>query len=107
MEGVDPGRSDAPLVLVVDDEASVREALERALRLEGFAVSTAGGGREALEQVEASSPSVVVLDVTMPDLDGIAVVKEMALAGLMWPSTAAILSGVHTVPGAYAAGFSK
>ena len=50
-------RSD-PLVLVVDDEASVRQALERALRLEGFAVSTAAGGREALDAVAQRPPAV-------------------------------------------------
>src|SRR5205814_523071 len=61
----------APLVLVVDDEASVRQALERALRLEGFAVETAAGGREAIEAVSRRPPAVVVLDVTMPDLDGV------------------------------------
>ena len=60
-----------PLVLVVDDEASVRQALERALRLEGFAVVTAAGGQEALEAVAQRPPAVIVLDVTMPDLDGV------------------------------------
>ncbi len=74
-----------PLVLVVDDEASVRQALERALRLEGFAVSTAAGGREALEQVAGERPAVVVLDVTMPDMDGIAVVKRLRADGLDLP----------------------
>jgi len=82
---LDPSRSDEPLVLVVDDEASVREALERALRLEGFAVSTAGGGREALDQVASAAPAVVVLDVTMPDLDGIAVVKRLRSSGVDVP----------------------
>jgi DNA-binding response OmpR family regulator len=83
MGGVD--RNAEPLVLVVDDEASVRQALERALRLEGFAVSTAGGGREALEAVAARPPAVVVLDVTMPDLDGIQVVKRMRASGVDVP----------------------
>ena len=74
-----------PLVLVVDDEASVREALERALRLEGFAVQTAGGGRAALEAVRARPPAVIVLDVTMPDLDGVAVVRRLRADGLDVP----------------------
>ena len=83
MGGVD--RNAEPLVLVVDDDQSVREALERALRLEGFAVATAAGGREALEQVAERPPSVMVLDVTMPDLDGIQVVKRLRADGLDLP----------------------
>ena len=74
-----------PLVLVVDDEARVRQALERALRLEGFAVSTASGGRAALEEVAQRPPAVVVLDVTMPDLDGVAVVRRLRADGLDVP----------------------
>jgi len=74
-----------PLVLVVDDEATVRQALERALRLEGFAVSTAAGGRAALEEVEARPPAVVVLDVMMPDLDGVSVVRRMRADGVDVP----------------------
>ena len=77
-------RSD-PLVLVVDDEATVRQALERALRLEGFAVSTASGGREALEAVAQRPPAVIVLDVTMPDLDGVSVLKRMRADGVDVP----------------------
>ena len=64
-----------PLVLVVDDEATVRQAHERALKLEGFAVSTAAGGHAALEEVAARPPAVVVLDVMMPDLDGVSEAK--------------------------------
>jgi DNA-binding response OmpR family regulator len=81
------GRSNghAPLVLVVDDEAMVRDALERALRLEGFAVSTAAGGREALAEVKLRPPSVVVLDVTMPDLDGVSVLRRWRAEGLDVP----------------------
>ncbi|MEA2450340.1 MAG: two-component system, OmpR family, response regulator PrrA [Thermoleophilaceae bacterium] len=79
------GRSNEPLVLVVDDEAMVREALERALRLEGFAVSTAAGGREALAEVKLRPPAVVVLDVTMPDLDGVSVLRRWRAEGLDVP----------------------
>jgi DNA-binding response OmpR family regulator len=74
-----------PQVLVVDDEPSVRQALERALRLEGFAVSTAAGGHAALEAVAERPPSVIVLDVTMPDLDGVSVVRKLRAAGLDVP----------------------
>ncbi len=72
-------------VLVVDDEASIRESLERALRLEGFAVETADGGRAALAAVARRPPAVVVLDVTMPDLDGVAVLRRLRADGIDVP----------------------
>ena len=74
-----------PLVLVVDDEASVRQALERALALEGFSVTTADGGRAALDAIAARPPAVIVLDVAMPDLDGVSVVRRLRAAGLDVP----------------------
>jgi DNA-binding response OmpR family regulator len=74
-----------PLILVVDDEPSVRQALERALRLEGFGVQTADGGRAALDAIAAQPPAAVVLDVTMPDLDGVSVVKRMRAGGVDVP----------------------
>jgi DNA-binding response OmpR family regulator len=55
------------------------------LRLEGFAVETASGGRAALEAVARRPPSVVVLDVTMPDLDGVSVVKRLRADGVDVP----------------------
>jgi len=77
--------SAAPLVLVVDDEAAIRTALDRALRLEGFAVRTAAGGREALAAVEAEPPAVIVLDVAMPDLNGRAVAARLRARGIETP----------------------
>ena len=74
-----------PLVLVVDDEPSVRQSLERALALEGFSVETAAGGREALDAVARRPPAVIVLDVTMPDLDGVSVVKRLRALGVDVP----------------------
>jgi DNA-binding response OmpR family regulator len=74
-----------PNVLVVDDDDAIRIALERALGLEGFVVSTVGGGRAALSCVEQDLPDVIVLDVAMPDLDGVSVTKALRGQGLQLP----------------------
>jgi DNA-binding response OmpR family regulator len=80
------GVTDAsPLVLVVDDDDAIREALERALRLEGFAVETAPGGRAALAAVARRPPAAVVLDVTMPDLNGRTVCARLRADGIRLP----------------------
>src|SRR6185369_310872 len=63
-----PGQ--VPLVLVVDDDATVRELMERFLVKEGFAVVTAAGGLEALSRARELGPAAVTLDIMMPDLDG-------------------------------------
>ena len=74
-----------PLVLVVDDDAAIREALERALRLEGFGVETVGGGRAALAAVASRPPAAIVLDVGMPDLNGRAVCARLRADGVRTP----------------------
>jgi DNA-binding NtrC family response regulator len=66
----------ASTVLVVDDEKNIQLTLSRALQMEGYAVETAGGGREALEKIAALPVDVVVMDVRMPDLDGLAVLER-------------------------------
>ncbi|ACG74632.1 two component, sigma54 specific, transcriptional regulator, Fis family [Anaeromyxobacter sp. K] len=63
-------------VLVVDDERNIQVTLSRALSMEGYAVETASGGREALEKIAALPVDVVVMDVRMPDLDGLAVLQR-------------------------------
>ena len=77
--------SEGPTVLVVDDDESIRVALERALRLEGFAVQSAGGGLEALELVDRDPPAVMVLDVTMPDISGVTVTARLRARGVDVP----------------------
>jgi two-component system, OmpR family, response regulator MprA len=62
-------------VLVVEDDARVREAVARALRLEGYDVHTATDGNDALVQIDDLAPDVVVLDVLMPGTDGLAVCR--------------------------------
>jgi DNA-binding response OmpR family regulator len=74
-----------PAVLVVDDDASIRAALERALRLEGFAVEVAEGGHRALEAAEHRPPDVIVLDVVMPDISGVTVTRRLRARGLEVP----------------------
>jgi two-component system response regulator MprA len=70
-----------PRVLVVDDDPRILEALRRALTLKGFAVSTAEGGEPALSLLGLGSPDVLVLDVAMPDVDGIEVCRRLREAG--------------------------
>jgi DNA-binding response OmpR family regulator len=76
---------ESPEVLVVDDEPAIRRALERALRLEGFTVRTASGGKAALEAVANDAPDVIVLDIAMPDLDGVAVTNRLRADGIDVP----------------------
>jgi DNA-binding response OmpR family regulator len=70
-----------PLVLVVDDEPAIRVALERALRLEGFAVLTAADGEAALAAIAAQPPAAIVLDVVLPGIDGHTVAARLRAAG--------------------------
>jgi CheY-like chemotaxis protein len=75
-----------PLILVVDDDATVRELVERHLERSGFAVVTANGGQEGLRLVRELRPAAVTLDIMMPDLDGwtvLAAIKgDPELAGI-------------------------
>jgi two-component system response regulator MprA len=72
-------------VLVVDDDPPVRRMLERTLAAEGYAVTAAADGGAALVEVERSTPDVVVLDVAMPGLDGLAVCRRLRRRGLAVP----------------------
>jgi len=58
------------LVLVIDDEASIRQSLNGALKDEGYRVATATSGREGIEALRSERPDVVLLDIGMPKLDG-------------------------------------
>jgi DNA-binding response OmpR family regulator len=66
-----------PVVLVVDDEAPIREVVRRYLQAEGVEVVEAADGPTALEMFEAHRPDVVVLDVMLPGLDGIEVLRRL------------------------------
>jgi two-component system, OmpR family, response regulator MprA len=64
-------------VLIVDDDAGVRRMLARSLEAEGYAVSLAADGGGALVEIERSAPDVILLDVTMPGVDGLGVARRV------------------------------
>jgi two-component system, OmpR family, response regulator MprA len=68
-------------ILVVDDDRAVRDALRRVLTLAGYEVQAAEGGAEAIEAVVQAVPDAVVLDVGMPDVDGLEVCKRLRMLG--------------------------
>ena len=68
-------------VLVVDDEQAVRESLRRSLAFNGYKVSLAGDGGEALEVIRAEEPDLVILDVMMPNVDGLETCRFLRSSG--------------------------
>jgi two-component system OmpR family response regulator len=72
---------DGARVLVVDDEPNITELVAMALRYEGFTVKTAATGRSALTAVSQFSPALVILDVMLPDIDGLEVLRRLNTAG--------------------------
>ena len=68
-------------ILIVDDEPALRQAISRALALEGYDVDEAGGGADALERLADGGADAVVLDVVMPHPDGLEVARRLRGAG--------------------------
>jgi len=72
-----PEPTEAPRVLVVDDEAHITELLTMGLELSGFVVESAASGRAGLDAVARQRPDLIVLDVMLPDLDGFEVARRL------------------------------
>ena len=72
-------------ILVVDDDAPIRRMLARTLEAEGYAVEAAADGGAALAAVERSVPDLLVVDVTMPGVDGLALCRRLRSKGLAVP----------------------
>ncbi len=68
-------------VLIVDDKENIRSSLRNAFRLEGFRAEVAAGGRQALEAVEAGGIDLIILDLQMPDMNGMEVLRELRQRG--------------------------
>jgi two-component system, OmpR family, response regulator MprA len=69
--------SRAPRVLVVEDDEDIAQALQRSLRMEGYEVHTVADGRAALEHERAFAPDLVILDLGLPELDGLEVARSL------------------------------
>jgi two-component system response regulator MprA len=72
-------------ILVVDDDPAVRDSLARTLRFEGYQVETADDGHEALDAVRAGEPDAMILDVSMPRLDGLNTCRQLRGEGMLVP----------------------
>lgn len=70
-----------PVVLLVDDDPAIRRTVAAGLELEGFDVVPASGGRAALEAAARVNPAVILLDLSMPDLDGLEVLERLRAGG--------------------------
>jgi two-component system response regulator MprA len=77
----EPTPSRRATVLVAEDDRAVRDALVRTLRVEGYDVEAATDGAQTLDAIEASSPDLVVLDVMMPQIDGLTVCRRIRAGG--------------------------
>ncbi len=82
--------STQPLILVADDEARITKLISVVLSEEGFRVVTATSGKEALKKAEELRPDVVLLDMVMPDLDGLEVMSQLRLR---WPVPIILVTG--------------
>ncbi|TMM10828.1 MAG: response regulator transcription factor [Actinobacteria bacterium] len=79
------GDGPAQRILVVDDEESIVDAVATSLRYEGFDVARASTGRAALASAQEQPPDLIVLDVMLPDLDGLEVTRRLRQDGLRVP----------------------
>ena len=89
-----------PLVLVVEDDPSVRGLLQTLLSAEGYEVTTASDGLAGLVKASSTHPSLVLLDLMMPDLGGVRVLEELREDPALAETPVIVVTGkVEAVPG--------
>ncbi|NMQ18082.1 response regulator transcription factor [Candidatus Competibacter phosphatis] len=88
--------SDEPVVYLLDDEPEMRKALTRLLRAQGLAVQSFASARELLAQAPPKGPACLVLDVAMPEMDGLQVQERLRERGVDLPIV--FLSGRGDIP---------
>lgn len=83
--------SGSPLVLIVDDDRSIRRVLETGLRARGYRTCVAATGQEGIDAAALEGPDVVILDLALPDLDGVDVCRRIR----EWSSVPVIVLSAH------------
>src|SRR4030088_1918457 len=83
--------SNGPRVLIVDDEPQIRRSLRVALRANGYEVEEAATGQAALDLVATRPPELMILDLSLPDLDGVQVCKQLR----EWTQLPVIILSAH------------
>jgi two-component system KDP operon response regulator KdpE len=81
----------APLILVIEDDPQIRRFLRATLTDHGYAYLAAAGGQEGLKQVALQHPDLIILDLGLPDLDGVEVIHQLRA----WASTPIIVLSVR------------
>src|SRR5215831_21072233 len=89
-------RDDAPLVAVIDDDEATCRAVARFLGTEGYRVRTYTTAREYLDETDAASPACVLVDIRMPGLDGLDLIRTMRGDGGEVPTV--FMTGTGDIP---------
>jgi FixJ family two-component response regulator len=90
-----------PLIVIIDDDDAICRALARFLRAEGFRVRTYSTPHAYLDESDALSPSCALIDIRMPDIDGLALLRLIRGSGIDVPTIFMTATGdVHTIVGA-------
>ena len=69
--------SESRLILVIDDDSAIREAVSTKLNLAGFETMATGSGQEAFELIEKRTPNLIILDLGLPDIDGVTICQRI------------------------------
>ena len=82
-------------ILIIDDEASIRQSLSGALSDEGYKVMSAPNAAQGIELLRKNNPDVVLMDIWMPDMDGLTALNEIKTQGFETPVI--MMSGHGTI----------
>src|SRR5581483_10464329 len=86
-------------ILITDDESNIRLMLRTALESDGYTVREASNGREALEAIRNTPPDLMVLDMNMPEVDGMTVLEQMkTLAANVTRPRVIVLTAYGSIP---------